>query len=148
MKLNDYTINKIKLYLQVIKYLYNSNLLVPISSKESTKDEYEVLYLPVIKLVDIYDKMLLSADSDMYLSNEKLLYAISRLSNKVWKSLNNRREIRSTIDCHRVIKIDEQLRQEFLKAFAKEVDTPINLWNIADISADIEEDLEKYGIIL
>lgn len=65
---------------------------------------------------------------------------------------NDRREIRSTIDCtidcYRVIKIDEQLRQDFLRAFSREVDTPIDLWNIAEISADIEEDLEKYGIIL
>ena len=148
MKLNDYTINKIKLYLQVIKYLYNSNLLVPISSKESTKDEYEALYLHVQRLVDIYDEAMMSADIDMFFNNEKLLYKISRLSNAVWYALDCRTEIRSTIDCHRVIKIDKQLRQEFLKAFAKEVDTPINLCNIAVVSADIEKDLGDYGIIL
>ena len=148
MKLNDYTINKIKLYLQVIKYLYNSNLLVPISSSELTVDGYEWLYLPVQKLVDIYDEAMMSTDIDIFFNNEKLLYKISRLSNAVWYALDCRTEIRSTIDCHRVIKIDEQLRQEFLRAFSREVDTPIDLWNIADISADIEEDLEKYGIIL
>ena len=137
MKLNDYTINKIKLYLQVIKYLYNSNLLVPISSSELTVDGYEWLYLPVQKLVD-----------DMFFNNEKLLYKISRLSNKVWKAVDDKRYIRSIVDCDRKIKIDEQLRQDFLRAFSREVDTPIDLWNIADISADIEEDLEKYGIIL
>lgn len=148
MKLNDYTINKIKLYLQVIKYLYNSNLLVPISSKESTKDEYEALYIQVQRLVDIYDEAMMSTDIDMFFNNEKLLYKISRLSNKVWKAVDDKRYIRSIVDCDRKIKIDEQLRQDFLRAFSREVDTPIDLWNIADISADIEEDLEKYGIIL
>ena len=148
MKLNDYTINKIKLYLQVIKYLYNSNLLVSISSSELTVDGYEWLYLPVQNLVDIYDEAMMSTDIDMFFNNEKLLYKISRLSNKVWKAVYDKRYIRSIVDCDRKIKIDEQLRQDFLRAFSREVDTPIDLCNIADISADIEEDLEKCGIIL